>query len=77
MAIKKPILTEQSAFQGKKVVTINCEIPEELNDTLVLSHQREVSNGNTSLTFEQFAGSFLQIGHNWILYSNLKRTFDK
>ena len=77
MNIKKPILTEQSLFQGKKVVTINADIPTELNDTLVLAHQREVSNGATSLTFEQFAGSILQIGHNWVLYSQLKKTFDK
>lgn len=75
--MKKPILTEQSLFQGKEVVTINCEIPKELYDTLVQAHHKEVAVGGTSLTFEQYSGSFLQLGYNWILYSNLKQTFDK
>jgi hypothetical protein len=77
MNIKKPILTEKSLFQGKEIVTISCEIPKELYDTLVPAHRMEVSNGSTSLTFEQFAGSILQIGYNWTLYSHLKKTFDK
>lgn len=70
-------LSENDVFMGKKMTTINVEIPETLNARLIEAHQDEISAGFTSLTFEQYVGGLINLGYSWATYIKLKRVFDK
>lgn len=70
-------LSENDVFMGKKMTTINVEIPETLNARLIEAYQEEMSMGLTSLTFEQYVGGIVNLGYSWATYIKLKRVFDK
>ena len=77
MKLPSSIITEKDVFNGKKLVTISVEVPEELATNLNHAHIQEITEGNASLTIEQFNGGVLQLGYNWLLYSGLKQFFEK
>ena len=77
MKLPSPVINEKDIFQGKKLVTITVEVPEELATNLNQTHIKEVSEGRSSLTIEQYNGAVLQVGYNWLLYSGLKKFFEK
>jgi len=62
MSFKKPDVTEQSLFHGCETTTINIEIPISVCNMITEAYPKSVAKGITSLTFEQYAGVFLQTG---------------
>lgn len=77
MNYKKPEITEQSVYQGSETTTISIEIPTITYTMISEAYKKSVSSGITSLTFEQYAGIYLQAGVSWGQYSELKKVFEK
>lgn len=69
------MITEKQLFQNQKMTTISVEIPETYNEQLVKQYQDDVAKGVTSLTFEQYIGSFIILGHKAGQYLQLKKIF--
>jgi len=72
-----PTLTEQSLFNGQETIPVTIEIPKELYEKVSKAHLQTINEGKSSLTIEQYTGSILQIGFNWVLYNELKKFFEK
>jgi hypothetical protein len=69
------MITEKQLFQNQKMTTISVEIPKTYNEQLVKQYHEDVAKGVTSLTFEQYIGTFVITGHKVGLYLQLKKIF--
>ncbi|MEN6293619.1 MAG: hypothetical protein ABFD07_16590 [Methanobacterium sp.] len=77
MTFKKPEVTEKSLFNGCETTTISIEVPMIVYTMISEAYRKSVANGITSLTFEQYAGVFLQTGVSYNQYTELKKVFEK
>lgn len=70
------MLKSTDVFGNAILSIIYAEVPIEVEEELVREHNKAVSEGQTSLTFEEWSGSMIMFGLRACQYKQLKKWWE-